>query len=137
MRRKIIAVSGYFIWLHAGHIEYFREANKLGRVIVILNNDAQQVLKYGRVIVPLRERARIIKSIRYVGKVVRSIDRDRSVCKTLERVRPDMFANGGDRTNENVPEMETCERFGIQLVFGLGRKIQSSSKLLEKINDNR
>ena len=51
-----VAVSGYFIWLHVGHIEYLKEAKKMGKLIVILNNDDQQVLKYGKVIVPLKER---------------------------------------------------------------------------------
>lgn len=130
---KTIAVSGYFIWTHIGHIEYFREAKKYGRVIVILNNDEQQILKYGKVIVSLKERAEIIKEMRNVDCVIASIDKDRSVCKTLERIRPDIFANGGDRTNENIPEIETCERLGIQLIFGLGEKIQSSSKLIDLI----
>ena len=131
--KKVICISGYFIWLHIGHLEYIREAAKLGSVIVILNNDEQQVLKYGKIIVPLKERAEIIKEMRNVDCVIGSIDKDRSVCKTLERIRPNIFANGGDKTSKNIPEVEICERLGIQLVFGLGKKIQSSSKLIDSI----
>lgn len=128
-----VAVSGYFIWLHVGHIEYLKEAKKMGRVIVILNNDDQQILKYGRVIVPLEERAEVIKSIKYVDMVVKSIDDDRSICKTLERLKPDMFCNGGDRTNDEIPEKEICEKYNIQMIDGLGKKIQSTSSLFSKI----
>lgn len=132
-RSKIIAVSGYFLWLHAGHIEYFKRAQKLGRVVVILNNDTQQVLKYGKVIVPLKERLEIIKAIRYIDRVIVSQDLDRTVCKSLLTIRPHIFANGGDRDYKNIPETEICERYGIQMVFGLGAKINSSSELLKKL----
>lgn len=133
MNEKIIAVSGYFIILHIGHIEYFKQASKYGKVVVILNNDHQQFLKYGRIILSLKERAEVLKSIKYVYKVFRSIDEDRTVCKTLEILQPDYFGNGGDRTDKNVPEMEICDKFNIQMIFGLGDKIQSSSELLKKI----
>lgn len=130
---KIICISGYFIWPHIGHIEYIREASRIGKMVVILNNDEQQILKYGKVIVPLKERAEILKEMRSVDCVIASIDKDRSVCKTLEKIRPNVFANGGDRTSRNIPEIETCEKLGIQMIFGLGKKIQSSSKLMDKI----
>lgn len=126
-----IVVSGYFIWLHTGHIELFRRACELGDVIVIVNNDNQQVLKYGNIIVPLEERMNIIRSIMYVDRVIKSIDTDRSVCKTLERIQPDMFGNGGDRTSDNIPEDDICDKLGIQQVFNLGDKIQSSSQLIK------
>ena len=128
-----VAVSGYFIWLHVGHIDYLREAKKMGRVTVILNNDDQQILKYGKVWVPLKERAEILKSNRFVDEVVRSVDQDTTVCKTLSILKPDIFCNGGDRTNEEIPEKEVCEANNIRLVDGLGEKRQSSSELLSKI----
>lgn len=130
---KTIVVSGYFIWLHAGHIEHFKKASKLGRVVVILNNDYQQVLKYKKVIVPFKERAEIISSIGCVDEVIESKDYDRTVCKTLEWLKPNYYGNGGDRTSKNIPEIEICERLGIQMVCGLGEKIQSSSELIDKI----
>jgi len=127
----IIAISGYFIWLHVGHIEYIQNAARMGEVYIILNNDVQQVLKYGRVIMPLRERAKVLKSLKGVKEVIRSVDEDRTVCKTLERLKPDIFCNGGDRTSDNIPEIEVCEKNGIQMVFE-GDKIQSSSWLMKK-----
>jgi len=129
----IVAVSGYLLWLHVGHIEYFRLAAKMGDLYVILNNDIQQVMKYGKVIVPMQERAEILKNIKCVKYVIKSIDKNGSVCKTLERLKPDVFCNGGDRTSENIPEVETCEKYGIRMVFGLGEKKQSASELINKI----
>lgn len=133
MKQKIIAVSGYFIWLHIGHIEYFKEAKKLGRLIVILNNDTQQEMKYGKVVVPWRERLEIIKSIRYVDQVILSQDTDKTVCNTLISLRPYIFANGGDRNNKNIPEADMCKAYKIKMKFGLGKKIQSSSSLMDNI----
>ena len=130
---KIIAVSGYFVILHIGHIEYLRKANEMGRVIVILNNDYQQEMKYGKVIVPLGERAEILKNIKWVNSVIKSVDRDRTVCRTLEILKPDIFCNGGDRTNKEIPERWICEKYNIQMIDGLGKKIQSSSELLNKL----
>lgn len=131
---KIVAVSGYFVILHIGHLEYLKEAKKLGdKLVVILNNDYQQFDKYGKVIVPLKERAEILKSIRYVDGVIRSVDKDRTVRKTLSILRPDIFANGGDRTNNEIPEAEICEKHNIQMIDGLGKKIQSTSWLLNKL----
>ena len=128
-----IATSGYFILLHQGHIELFEKASKIGKLIVIVNNDKQQILKYGKVIVPLEERMKIIKAIRYVDKVIACIDDDRSVCKTLKKLKPDIFANGGDRTHDNIPEYKMCEDLGIKMIFNIGKKIQSSSNLINKV----
>ena len=128
---KIIAVSGYFLWFHVGYIELFKEAKKFGKLVIILNNDSQQLQKYNSIVVPLEERRKVLLSIRDVDDVVESIDKDRTVCKTLELLKPDYFGNGGDQTNKTIPETEICERLGIKLVFGLGDKIQSSSKLLK------
>ena len=90
------------------------------------------ILKYGRVIVPLNERAEILKAIPEVSSVIRSVDKDRTVCETLKILNPDMFGNGGDRDSENIPEVDICEKQGIQMIFGLGEKIQSSSWLMKK-----
>jgi len=131
--QKIIAVSGYFIILHIGHIEYFREAANYGDVVCIVNNDEQQKLKYGKIIVPMEERIQVLKDNKYISKVIPSVDRDRTVCKTLDNLRPMYFGKGGDRNTGNVPETEICEQLGIQMVFGLGNKIQSSSWLISKL----
>jgi bifunctional ADP-heptose synthase (sugar kinase/adenylyltransferase) len=81
---------------------------------------------------PENERLYIIRSLSVVDFAVLSMDEDRTVCKTLESIRPDIFTNAGDQTNENVPEKTVCEKLGIKMVDGLGDKIQSSSWLLSK-----
>ena len=75
------------------------------------------------------ERMKILAALRCVDEVVEAIDSDGTVCKTLEMVRPDVFTNGGDQSNEGIPEREVCERLGIELVDRLGLKVQSSSWL--------
>lgn len=134
MRTKIVAVSGYFVWFHVGHLYLLREAKKYGKLVVIVNNDNQQIKKYNRIIVPLEERLRIIASVRYVDKVVSSIDKDRTVCETLKWLKPDYFINGGDRHNKEIPEEEICDKWNIKLIDGVGDKIQSASNLIKKLN---
>lgn len=130
--KKVVAVSGYFAPLHRGHINYFKEAKKLGDyLIVIVNNDYQLAYAKKRHY-PIEDRIAVIQELKCVDDVVISVDRDKSVCQTLEAIKPDIFANGGDRTSENIPETEICEKIGIKMVFGVGGdKIQSSTNLLE------
>jgi cytidyltransferase-like protein len=128
---KIVCVSGYFNPIHAGHIEYFEKSKQLGdKLVVIVNNDKQAILKKGTSFMPENERLKIVRSLRIVDFAVLSIDEDRTVCKTLESVRPNIFTNGGDQTNDIIPEKQICDRLNIQLIDGLGDKIQSSSWLL-------
>lgn len=137
-------VSGGFDPLHVGHIELFNRARKYGEpLIVILNSDSFLKKKKGKVFMPLEERKIILENLSAVDLVVRSIDVDNTVCRTLEElsnlrtILPNgepweklYFCNGGDRTNgTNTPEHTTCERLGIESVYGLGDKIQSSSSL--------
>ncbi|MFM2415180.1 MAG: hypothetical protein RI911_873 [Candidatus Parcubacteria bacterium] len=137
---RVVAVSGGFDPVHIGHVRMFEEARKLGdRLIVILNNDAWLRAKKGFAFMPEQERAEIIKSFTSVDDVVITShaenDPDRSVSKTLEQVRPHVFANGGDRKNEaDIPEAVICKKYGIEMVFNVGQggKVQSSSWLIEK-----
>lgn len=139
MKPKIVCVSGGFSPIHIGHIRYFKDAKKLGdKLIVILNTDEFLKTKRGVVFIPYQERKEIIESIKYVDKVVRCIDKDQSVCKTLKSLKPDIFAKGGDRTLGNIPERAICEELGIEMVFGVGGgKIQSSSWLLKNYDKKR
>ena len=130
---KIVAVSGYFIWIHVGHMEYFKKASELGKVVVILNNDQQQILKYGRIIVPFIERRKVLEGIKYIDRVIESIDNDRTVCASLEALQPRIFAKGGDRFEGEIPEKEICDKLGIRIIDGLGKKVQSSSELIKKL----
>ena len=70
-----------------------------------------------------------------VDSVILSIDKDLTVCKTLEMLKPDIFAKGGDRFDWNIPEAKVCQDNNIKIVHGLGEKVQSSSWLLEKIKN--
>ena len=75
------------------------------------------------------DRIEIVKAFRFVDEVFLSIDQDRTVCKSLEKVKPDIFANGGDRATSEVPETPICKKFNIKMIDGLGEKIRSSSSL--------
>tara|TARA_Y100000287_G_scaffold178622_1_gene171518 strand:- start:467 stop:907 length:441 start_codon:yes stop_codon:yes gene_type:complete len=128
--KKIVAVSGYFDPLHVGHLEYLTMASKLGNhLCVIVNNDHQCKLKKGKSFMPEEDRLRIIQSLKMVDYAMISIDYNRTVCTSLEFLRPQIFANGGDRHNQEIPEAEICKRFDIKIVDGLGDKIRSSSDL--------
>jgi cytidyltransferase-like protein len=133
----IACVSGYFDPIHIGHIEYFKNAKKCAdKLMVIVNNDEQATLKKGRAFMPADERIKIIQELRCVDYVFKSVDTDRTVCKSLSVVepRPTYFCNGGDQNNNSIPETGICEELGIELVDGLGDKIQSSSWLIKGFN---
>lgn len=128
--KKVVAISGYFDPLHIGHLELIEKSKALGdKLIVIVNNDNQCTLKKGKPFMPQEERMEIVKAIKGVDEVFLSIDQDKSVCKSLEAVKPNIFAQGGDRHQEEVPETPICKRLGITQVDGMGEKIQSSSDL--------
>lgn len=128
----VVAFSGYFNPLHVGHIEGLELAKKLGdKLIVIVNNDKQAILKNGKEFMPFKERIEIVKALRCVDEVFPSIDEDRTVCRSLAVVKPDIFAKGGDRTAGEIPEGPICRELGIKIVDGLGAKIQASSELIK------
>ncbi len=130
----VVAVSGYFNPLHVGHLDMIEMAKKLGdKLVVIVNNDHQVKLKGSVPFMTLADRVRIISALRAVDEVFVSIDRDKTVCKSLAKVCPDIFANGGDRhTLNDVPEFPICQKLGISMVDGLGKKIRASSELIKK-----
>ena len=125
-----VAVSGYFDPIHVGHLEYLKMAKELGdSLVVIVNNNYQCKLKKGKPFMDQNDRIEIVKALRFVDEVFLSIDKDRTVCKSLEAVRPNIFANGGDRATSEVPETPICKKYNIKMVDGLGDKIRSSSNL--------
>ncbi len=125
-----IAVSGYFDPIHVGHLEYLKMAKSLGDIlVVIVNNNHQCVLKKGKFFMDENDRLEIVKAIKYVDEVVLSVDQDKTVCKSLDLIRPNIFANGGDRSSDEVPETSVCKKYKIEMVDGLGKKIRSSSSL--------
>ena len=138
--KKAVIVSGYFNPLHKGHLEYFQKAKEQGDLLwVIVNNDVQRALKGSKEFQSENERLAIVQALRVVDLAIISTDKDRTVRKTLRHLKSmfgleyDMyFANGGDQTNNSIPEVDTCNEVGIKLIDGLGEKIQSSSWLLSK-----
>ena len=140
MHPKIIIVSGYFNPLHKGHLEYFKFAKAKGNLLhVIVNSDYQRVLKGSMEFQKEDERLFIVQHIKEVDQAFLSIDQDRTVCKTLEMLHSLFgesyrlaFGNGGDQYNNSIPEASICQALGIELLDGLGDKIQSSSWLLGK-----
>lgn len=128
----VVAVSGYFNPLHVGHLDMIEQAKKLGdKLVVIINNDYQVKLKGSVPFMSLRDRVRIINALREVDSVFVSLDRDKTVCRSLAKLRPDIFANGGDRHSiGDVPEYDVCQKYKIKMVDGLGKKIRASSTLI-------
>lgn len=132
-----VAVSGGFDPIHIGHVRMFEEAKKLGdRLVVILNNDNWLKKKKGYVFMRDEERAEVIRSLRAVDEVILTFHKenpdDMSVCAELRELRPTIFANGGDRKEDNVPEVAVCNDVGTTMVFNIGHggKVQSSSWLV-------
>ena len=136
---KIVIISAYFDPIHPGHLEYIKLAKHFvgvdGKLLAIVNNDEQAVLKKGRTFMTCDDRIAIIKELRNVDEVAKSIDIDRTVCETLKLIHskyPDdelWFVNGGDQFNDKIPEKPVCIELGIQLLDGLCDKIRSSSWL--------
>ena len=136
MDNTLVITSGYYGILHAGHVECIQRAKELGdKLFVIVNNDSQSLLKKGKIVMPQDKRLYIVSNIKNVDKVVLSIDMDGTVCKTIEYIakfymkdyKKMIFAKGGDRTANEIPEAVICSQYGIQIVDGLGNKIDSSS----------
>ena len=98
-------------------------------LVVIVNNNHQCKLKKGKHFMDESDRIKIVESIKGVDEVFLSIDSDKTVCKSLEKIKPDIFTNGGDRHNQEIPESIVCKKYGIELLDGMGKKIRSSSDL--------
>ena len=142
MRTKLTTVvaSGYFDPLHVGHIEYLERAKQLGdELVVIVNSDVQAKIKKGRAFMREEDRLKIVKSIKCVDTVFLSVDENKTVCKSLKKIKKIypkdkiVFTNGGDRKEEEIPETKICRKLGIEIVDGLGKKIRSSSDYNKKL----
>jgi cytidyltransferase-like protein len=144
---KIVIVSGFFNPLHGGHLDMIEAAAKLGeRLIIIVNNDTQQVIKKDKVILDERNRARLMGALRDVDEVLVAVDDDTTVTRTLEQIArkyPNdelIFANGGDRDSEKaIPEGAVCHAHNIQLLFGVGgmEKVDSSTRINQALGHQK
>ena len=135
---KIVLVTGGFDPLHSGHNAYFKAAKQLGNLLVVgVNSDDWLTRKKGRSFMPACERKAIIENIYQVHKVIEFDDTDNSAIDAIRKVKAMfprdhiIFANGGDRTRDNIPEMVFDD---VEFVFGVGgtNKANSSSWILEE-----
>lgn len=135
---KIVIATGGFDPVHSGHIKYLEAARQLGdRLIVGLNSDAWLSRKKGQPFMPWEERAAVLKAMSFVGYVLPFDDSDGSACALLEEIKSSysyaqiIFANGGDRTATNIPEMRVKD---VIFQFGVGgeNKANSSSWILQE-----
>ncbi len=125
--------------MHKGHLEYFNNAKALcDELFVIVNSDHQRELKGSKAFQDEEERLLIVSNIKAVDKAILSIDKDRTVCESIRKITEQYgthydlaFANGGDQNNDTIPEIPVCKELGVELMDGLGDKIQSSSWLLK------
>lgn len=143
--KKVVITSGFFNPVHIGHMNLMKEARKLGDFLVVIVNNDQQVKVKGSVpFMPEHERVQIIKDIKHVDAVFLSIDQDGTVAESLKAIAKEhqgelIFAKGGDRNFNNIPENEknACRQFNIKVVNNVGGgKVQSSSWLLKNIADH-
>ena len=132
-----VCVSGGFDPVHIGHLRMIQEASKFGNVIVIVNSDDWLMRKKGYIFMPYEERCEILEGFTATSSTTYVDDSDNTVCEALRRIKPDYFANGGDRKTNNTPEMDVCEELGIEMLWGVGGgKIQSSSTLVSDAGMN-
>ncbi|MFH1769299.1 MAG: adenylyltransferase/cytidyltransferase family protein [Parcubacteria group bacterium] len=140
MRKKkkiVVAVSGGFDPVHIGHIDLFRKAKALGdELVVLLNNDNWLISKKGFYFMNQKDRKAILEAIQYVDRVRISghkpRTRDWSSNDGIRAIKPDIFAQGGDRKHKNTAETDTCKEFGVKMVYGVGKKIRSSTAYLKE-----
>jgi D-beta-D-heptose 7-phosphate kinase/D-beta-D-heptose 1-phosphate adenosyltransferase len=136
--RDTVMVSGGFDPLHIGHVQMILEAAKWGDVIVVLNSDEWLKRKKNFIFMPWPERAAILYAIKGVIQVSEVDDKDNSVCEAIRRLLPTYFANGGDRSPINTPEISACEALDVHLLWNIGGdKVQSSSELVENANKEK
>ena len=130
---KSVMVAGGFDPLHIGHLRHIQKAKELGDyLIVVVNSDEAMINKKGYCFMPQADRLEIIQSIKWVDLAIPAMDTDSTVTKTLKHYRPDIFAKGGDRTPDNMPqsEVDICNELGIEIRYGVGELLRSSSMLV-------
>lgn len=133
----IILLSGGFDPLHVGHLRMIQGAHKIApRVVIGLNSDAWLMRKKNYVFMPFDERREILDSVAGVTMVHGFDDADDTACSIIERIRPNYFGNGGDRTTAHPAEHALCAKYGIAEVFNVGGgKVQSSSALMANASE--
>ncbi|MFA6300734.1 MAG: adenylyltransferase/cytidyltransferase family protein [Candidatus Paceibacterota bacterium] len=151
--KKVVMISGGFDPVHVGHLDMFKEAKELGdELVVVVNNDNWKRAKRRYVFMPEQDRKEIIEAFSFVDKVILTehknpkTPKDMSVIKELAKIKPHIFANGGDRNEDDAKnpdsslfyEVELCDKLGIEMVFNIGKrgKIRSSTDLVKEAVKN-
>lgn len=138
--KKIVLVTGGFDPVHSGHVAYLEAAKKLGDILIVgLNSDEWLTRKKGRAFMPFSEREAVLRAMRWVDDVIAFDDSDNSARMAIHQTRrryPNdhiIFANGGDRTKQNIPEMDVLD-LNLRFEFGVGgdNKANSSSWILDE-----
>lgn len=132
---KVVIVSGFFNPLHGGHVDMIEAGKELGdKLIVVVNNDEQQLVKKEQIILNEANRLRLLRALRAVDEVMLAIDEDMTVRASLAHIARQhpgdelIFANGGDRQSiSDIPETEVCKTHNIEMVFGVGGDDKSDS----------
>lgn len=118
MAEIIVCASGYFNPINYGHIEYLQKSKDLGsKLIVIVNNDKQSLLKKGTTFMTEDERLKVVRSFECVDVAILAVDDDLSVCKTLKNIHPHIFTTEGNNTNNLIPEKTICEEMGTHIMI--------------------
>ena len=148
--KTVVVIAGGFDPFHDGHLDHLLKASRLGdRVMVLVSNNQDMVRKKGKCCLELGLRVKILELIlsyySISGYVLPTIDTDGTQAKTLARVAKIykskrwtlLFAKGGDRTRKNMPlgELEVCDRLGVQIVYGIGDKLNSSTSIADRMKD--
>lgn len=130
--------SGYFNPLHEGHLDYLEAAKALGDwLIVVINTDDQVKIKGSVPFMRQDVRIRLVGALDCVDDTFLSVDHTKSQIETLKHLRPNIYAVGGDKNPDNVPERFICEELGIEIVYGVGgEKVESSSALKDNVVKN-
>ena len=144
---KVVITSGFFNPLHGGHLDLIQSASAMGdKLIVSVNNDSQQMIKKGKIILDEQNRLRLIKALKGVDEAILTVDKDNTYqTETLDMLGKKypndelIFAKGGDRSSEDSmpePELAVCKRHGIKIVFGVGgsEKVDSSTRINQANN---
>ncbi|MFT4305125.1 MAG: adenylyltransferase/cytidyltransferase family protein [Candidatus Woesearchaeota archaeon] len=140
---KRVMVSGGFDPIHIGHVRLINSAKQLGdKLIVVVNNDNWLKVKKKYAFMSEQDRIEIISNFKSVDEVILTSHeentKDMSVCNELKKIKPDIFANGGDRKEGNIPEYDVCKELNIEMAFNVGgEKLRSSSELVKKSKENK
>lgn len=133
-QKVTVVCSGGFDPFHIGHLDHFKAAKALGdKLVVIINRDEFLIRKKGLIFMPLQDRIDIIRALDCVDDVIVAVDEDMSVAETLRIVKPQIFAEGKDRSEGNIPQVEIdiCKEINCEIRYGVHGRLRSSSQITQ------